>query len=302
MISIIIPFYNEDANIMPLIDEVVSVMDAQKKPYEVVLVDDGSTKKFEMHNVKYENIHLFSHRKRMGKGAALKTGIAHAQGDILIFMDGDLQDDPRDIPHFLASIAEGNDLVNGIRTTRSDTFLIKFYSSFANKVLRTLLKSPFTDINCGFKACRRTVLEEAPLYANNFRFLPLWVALRGYRVSEVSVHNRKRIHGVSKFGASKVFVGVLDLLTAYFVFRFAEKPLHFFGIIGGSLFGAGFLISLYLTIERLFYHVMLYRRPILWLGIVLMIIGIQFIMTGLIADLVVYHHKYPHTKSDSIEE
>jgi glycosyltransferase involved in cell wall biosynthesis len=302
MISIIIPFYNEEENIPTLLEEIEEAMHSQKEAYEIVLVDDGSQKKYKLGGQKNETIQLLTHRKRIGKGAALKTGIQAARGDTVIFMDGDLQDDPHDIPLFLTELGKGNELVNGVRAQRSDSFLIRFYSSFANNVLRRIFKSPFTDINCGFKACKREVLEDAPLYANNFRFLPLWVALHGYQVSEVAVHNRKRIHGKSKFGTTKVFVGMLDMMTAYFVYRFAEKPLHFFGMIGGTIFSLGFFISLYLSIERIFYHVLLYRRPLLWLGIVLMIIGIQFIMTGLIADLIVYHHTFTRSKSGTIKE
>ncbi|PIV08734.1 glycosyltransferase, partial [Candidatus Roizmanbacteria bacterium CG03_land_8_20_14_0_80_39_12] len=261
----------------------------ENKPFEVVLVDDGSEKKIQISNS--NSIKLIEHKKRMGKGEALKTGMSHANGNIIIFMDGDLQDDPHDFPSFFAKLEDGYDLVNGIRSKRKDTGIIQLYSHLANSVLRNIFKSPFTDINCGFKAFKREVLENMPLYGNNFRFLPLSAYYQGFKVAEIPVNNRKRIHGESKFGMSKLFIGLLDMTTAYFVFKFAERPLHFFGTMGGILFSAGFFISLYLAYERIFFNVLLYRRPLLQLGIVLIIVGIQIVMTGLIGELIVYLNK-----------
>lgn len=291
MISIIIPFFNEEKNIPVLLAEIDHVMKKEESVYEVVLVDDGSTEQIQKLNIKDQNVKLVRHRKRMGKGAALKTGVEHAQGDIIVFMDGDLQDDPADLPSLMKKLSEGYDLVNGVRTHRQDTGIIKTYSKSANKVLQYIFKSPFTDINCGFKMFKKEVLNDMPLYGNNFRFLPLSAYYQGFKVTEVPVHNRKRIHGVSKFGAMKLFIGILDMTTAYFVFQFAERPLHFFGTIGSAIFSVGFVWSAYLAFERIFFNVLLYRRPSLWLGILLMIIGMQVLMTGLIGELIVYLNK-----------
>jgi glycosyltransferase involved in cell wall biosynthesis len=291
MISIIIPFFNEEKNIPILLQEIDEAMKKENREYEVILIDDGSQEKFKIANFKLQNIHLFTHKKRMGKGEALRTGVHHAHGELYVFMDGDLQDDPTDLTKFIKKISDGADLVNGVREKRKDTFLIKMYSFFANILLRNLFHSPFTDINCGFKMFKKETLDDFPLYGNNFRFFPLSVYYRGFEVSEVLVHNRKRIHGTSKFGPMKLFTGVLDMTTAYFVYIFADRPLHFFGMIGGILFSIGFLISIYLAIERIFFNVLLYRRPLLQLGIVLIIVGIQVIMTGLIGELIVYFNK-----------
>jgi len=291
MISIIIPYYNEEKNIPILTEEINTVMKQTGKEYEVILVDDGSTAKLQPTTHNLPTITYIEHKKRMGKGEALNTGLAVARGDIIVFMDGDLQDDPHDIPSFLQKIEEGYELVNGIRSKRKDTGIIKLYSGLANVVLRGAFKSPFTDINCGFKMFKRKVVDSSPLYGNNFRFLPLSAYYQGFKVGEVAVNNRKRMHGTSKFGVSKLFIGLLDMVTAYFVFKFAERPLHFFGMIGGVLFSVGFAISLYLTIERLFFNVLLYQRPLLQLGIVLIIVGIQIIMTGLMGELIVYFNK-----------
>lgn len=290
-ISIIIPFYNEEKNIPVLLTEIEDVMKKTSISYEVILVDDGSEQKIEGHKIQTERVRLFVHKKRMGKGEALRTGVEHAQGDYIFFMDGDLQDDPHDIPHFLAEAEKGVDIVNGVRAKRKESPLIKLYSKIANILLHNVFHSPFTDINCGFKLFKKEVLDEIPLYGNNFRFLPLAGYYRGYKVSEVRVNNRKRVHGTSKFGAGKVFVGILDMLAAYFIFQFAERPLQFFGIIGGAFFSIGFLISLYLTIERIFFNELLYRRPLLQFGVLLIMIGIQVGMTGLIGELIVYQGK-----------
>ena len=291
MLSIIIPFYNEEKNIPILLGEIENVVKKEKIECEVILVDDGSECKVESSKLKAENVHLFFHKKRMGKGEALRTGVLHAKGDIYSFMDGDLQDDPADLGKFLQKIKEGADLVNGIREKRKDTLLIKMYSFIANIILKRFFHSPFSDINCGFKMFKKETLDTFPLYGNNFRFFPLSVYYRGFKVSEVSVHNRKRSYGVSKFGPLKVFTGILDMTTAYFVYIFAERPLHFFGMIGGVLFLLGLLISLYLAFERIFFNILLYRRPLLQLGIVLIIVGIQIVMTGLIGELIVYFNK-----------
>lgn len=290
MISIIIPFYNEAESIPVLVELLNSQLVKLKKEFEIILVDDGSE---EISKIKDQrsNIKLIHHRKRLGKGEALKTGIENSSGDKIIFMDGDLQDDPSDLQNFLKKIDEGYDFVNGIREKRNDNLLVKFYSSIVAWFLKTFLNSPYTDINCGYKAFRKEVLKDFIFYGNNFRFFPLAVFYNGFMVTEINVQNNKRKFGKSKFGPSKLFTGLLDTLTAYFLFKFSEKPLHFFGTIGGITFLIGFLISLYLTIERLFFGVLLVTRPLLWLGILLIIIGIQVVMTGIIGELIVYLNK-----------
>lgn len=287
MISVIIPFYNEKENLPLLVDKLRSELNKTKRDYEIVLVDDGSTDDYKS----ILAVKIVKHKKRMGKGQALKTGIENSTGDIVVFMDADLQDDPKDLSRFLKKLEEGYDFVNGIREKRRDNFLVKVYSALAAAFLKTFLRSPFTDINCGFKAFKRAVVSEFAFYGNNFRFFPLAVFYQGYKVGEIPVTNNPRKYGVSKFGPGKLAIGVFDTLTAYFLYRFSEKPLHFFGTIGGIIFLAGFLLSLYLTIERLFFGVLLITRPILWLGLLLIIVGVQIVMTGIIGELLVYLNK-----------
>lgn len=295
MISIIIPFCNEEKNISLLHEELTSVLAQHKYEYEILFIDDGSAdhsrKEVEHISQKDDHVHILFHRKRFGKGEALQTGLKQAKGDLIIFMDADLQDDPHDLPSFIKKIEEGYDFVNGIRVDRKDNIIVKTYSKIAKIFLNIFLRSPLTDVNCGFKAFKKEVLNEVVLYGNNFRFFPLAAHYKGFRVTEIPVHNRVRRFGKSKFGIGKLLTGIFDTVTAHFLYRFAEKPLHFFGAWGILFFGIGFIITFYLAFERIFFSMPLYRRPLLQLGILLIIVGIQVIMTGIIGELIVYMHK-----------
>lgn len=291
MISIIIPFHNEEENLSPLIDQIGREMG--KRTYEIVCIDDGSTDKSRSVMTrladKNERIIFLSHRTQMGKGAALKNGIAKAKGDVIVFMDADLQDDPADISKFLEKIDNGYELVNGWRKDRHDGIIKTIPSKIGNVlILRYVLQSKFHDINCGYKAMRRDVLDQVHLYGDHFRFIPLIAERKGFKTTEVVVAHHGRAHGKSKYGFFRRFTIFADILTSYFIFRFAEKPLHFFGSIGGLLFGAGFAVATYLSYERLFHGILLYRRPALLFALSLIIVGIQVILTGIVAELVVY--------------
>lgn len=306
MISVIIPFYNEEKNLPVLTGKLSEVLGKLKTDFEIIFIDDGSTDRSSSKlksqisnlNLNTENFRIISHKKRKGKGKALLTGINNARGDIFVFIDADLQDDPSDLPKLLKKLNEGYDLVNGVRVDRQDSYLVKLYSSLAAKFLRIFLRSPYTDINCPFKVFRRSVLTDFSFYGNNFRFFPLTVFLNGYKVTEIPVKNHKRRYGQTKFGSGKLFLGIFDTITAYFLYKFSERPLHFFGLIGSVSFAIGSMILIYLGFERIFFGIMLYRRPILFLGILLVIVGIQVVMTGIIAELIVYLNK----KSDKLKE
>jgi len=305
MISVIIPFYNEKESLPILIESLVLELNRLKKEYEIILVDDGSDdnyiSKLKTQNskvqLKSKNFKILIHKKRLGKGEALKTGVENSKGKILVFMDADLQDDPKDLVKFFKKIDEGYDFVNGYRVNRQDNFLIKIYSKAASCFLRFFLNSPFSDINCGFKVFKHQVLKDFVFYGNNFRFFPLFVFYQGFKVAEVPVFNHPRRFGKSKFGSKKLFIGIFDMLTAYFLYKFSEKPIHFFGILGGIISLCGFFILVVLAYERIFYNVLLYRRPILWFGVLLLIVGVQIILTGIIGELIVYLNKKNNKKS-----
>jgi len=293
MISIIIPFHNEKENLPLLVDSLIKEL--KDKEYEILLINDGSDDG-SMLNLKSKisnpNVKSINHKKKLGKGWALKTGIENSKGEIIVFMDADLQDDPADLNKFFNKINQGYDFVNGIRRGRhKGNIVLELYSFLAGVFLKIFLHSPYSDINCGFKAFKKEVLKDFVFYGNNFRFFPLHVFYNGYKVGEIEVKNNKRKFGKSKFGPGKLIGGIFDTLTAYFIYRFSEKPLHFFGYIGGVIFLAGFIILAYLGFERIFFNVLLYRRPVLFLGMILVIIGIQIVMTGIIGELVVYLSK-----------
>jgi hypothetical protein len=207
-------------------------------------------------------------------------------------MDADLQDDPDELPAFIEKIKEGYDFVNGWRKKRNDNLIKTLPSYIGNRIiLKNVLKSQYHDINCGFKAMRRDIMEEIVLYGDNFRFLPIAAEKQGFKTTEIPIKHHERHHGQSKYGFFKRFSIFADIFTAYFLFRFSEKPLHFFASVGGVFFLVGFAINLYLTVERLFFDALLVTRPLLQLGTLLIIVGIQIILTGVIAELVVYMHK-----------
>ncbi len=278
-----------------LYQEINEILAKEKIESEIIFVNDGSTDASEKEVEKISNndnrVKYFYHKRRFGKGKALDKGIRESKGDIVIFMDADLQDNPKDIPKFIKRLNEGYDLVNGVRVTRKENSIIRFYSRLANNFLKRFSQSPFTDINCGFKAFRRQVLDGIALYGNNFRFLPLAAYYAGFKVTEVEIDNRPRRFGRSKFGLGKPAIGMIDMTTAYFLYKFSEKPLHFFGAIGGFFFIVGFIIALILSIGRIFFGLLLYRRPALLLAILLIIVGIQIVMTGIIGELIVYLNK-----------
>lgn len=293
-ISVIIPFHNEKENLPILIPDLKEKLRNLKVKYEIILVDDGSLDEYREGLKEHldTTCRLVVLSRQMGKGRALTEGLNDAKGSFIVFMDADLQDDPEDLVRFYDKINNGYDLVNGFRFDRKDNPLIKIYSKLARFFLQRYLSSPFSDINCGFKMFRKEVLEEVVLYGNNFRFLPLAAFYEGFRVSEVKVHNKPRLHGSSKYGVKKLFIGVIDMISAYFLYKFAERPLHFFGSIGASVLVLGGIALMWVTYERIFEGVLLYRRPALQYAIFLVILGIQIIMTGIIGELIVYlHHK-----------
>jgi len=293
MISIIIPFYNENGNLSLLIDQLAEMEKKIHEPLEVLLVDDGSTDKAIMDiKLKKTTFTVLYHRKRFGKGKALLTGFKESKGDTVVFMDADLQNDPFELPNFLATLEKGYDMVIGWRKDRKDP-LSKLIPSYIFNVilLKLFFGSKFHDINCGYKAMKRKVLEEIPLYGDNYRFLPIMAEQAGFRTTELIIRHQPRKFGKSKYGFFRLLSGLFDTITTYFIYKFSDKPLHFFGPIGGLLFVVGLVITLDLSIGRIFYHMQLYRRPLLLFGTLLITVGIQLVMTGIIAELVVYLRK-----------
>lgn len=295
-ISIVIPFLNEKGNLKELYTQIVKAL--ADFDYEIVFVDDGSTdgsyEEISRSTKNDKNVSFIRHRNRQGKGEALSKGVQKAKGSIIVFMDADLQDDPADLPAFLEKIESGADLVNGYRHARKDTAIMKSISSIGNKLLwRYVLKTHLHDMNCGFKAFKKEVLEDFVFYGDNYRFIAYLAEQKGYAVAEVKVNNRERVHGTSKYSAVKLFYGLIDTITTYFIIRFSQKPFHFFGSIGTAILAIGTIIGTVLTWQWYFYGEVLHRRPLLLFAMLLIIVGVQFFLTGIVAELVVYlQHKH----------
>jgi glycosyltransferase involved in cell wall biosynthesis len=291
-ISIVVPFYNEEDNIEELYNQLTRVLKGLRLSYELIFIDDGSTdrspnilqKVFESD----ETVKVIRLRKNFGQTAALQAGFDHAKGEIIISMDGDLQHDPDDIPKLLAPMAEGFDIASGWRKDRKDHFLLRRFPSWvANRIMRLLSGVKIHDFGTTFKAYRRDVLEGIRLYGELHRFIPALISRTGVKITEVPIKNVVRQKGKSKYGLSRIRKVLFDLITVKFIISFIDRPLQFFGLIGLVLGGIGFTIALILTLGFYFLEWSI-RENLgnLILGVFLMILGLQFIMTGLLAEII----------------
>ena len=289
-ISIVIPVLNERENAKPLFDEIIDVLQAiDTASYEVIFVDDGSTDgTFDVLTTLHElnpHIIVLQFRRNFGKSAALSAGFAEAEGEVVFTMDGDLQDNPVEIPRFLAKLDEGYDLVSGWKYPRLDPLTKTFPSKLWNLLLRMTTGVNLHDFNCGFKAYRRDVVQDMQLYGELYRYIPVLADQKGYRVTEIQVAHRPRLHGTSKFGFKRFGRGFFDLLTILFLGTYSWRPLHLFGGIGGVVSVAGSLVLIYLTVLWLMGDRPIGNRPLLTLGVLLVTVGVQFLSIGLLAEM-----------------
>jgi glycosyltransferase involved in cell wall biosynthesis len=288
-ISIIIPLYNEEDSLNELTKQIVGVLQGLEKSYEICFVDDGSTddslqriKKLREEN---QNIKILSFRKNYGKSAALSEGFKMASGDIIITIDADLQDDPAEIPNLISKINDGYDLVSGWKKKRHDPITKTLPSKLFNYITARFTGIKIHDFNCGLKAYRQEVIKEIPVYGSLHRYLPVLAHWKGFAVGEIIVQHHARKYGVTKYGWRRFFDGFFDLFTVLFLTRYRQKPLHLFGFFGMTSFTAGFLISVYLTILW-FQGYGIGNRPLLFLGILLIIVGMQSFSIGLIGEMI----------------
>jgi len=292
-VSIVVPLYNEEESLRPLYQEIKKGLKLVNCDYEILFVDDGSKDKslaVIKELVKIDNkIRYFSFRTNYGKSAALQIAFKNATGDAIITMDADLQDDPLEIPNLLKKLDEGYDLVSGWKKQRFDPFIKKISSKFFNFVTRFLTGVKLHDFNCGLKAYRKAVVQTVDVYGEMHRYIPVLADWKGFTVSEIVVKHHPRKFGKTKFGVSRFFKGFIDLITVIFTIRFIKRPMHLFGFIGLLLTFAGFGIGLWLTIEKIFYQIGINNRPIFFLAILLMIVGVQFFAIGLIGELIVHN-------------
>lgn len=295
-ISVVIPVYNEEDSLDRLYSELKESLGRLDKEHEILFVDDGSRdRSLEcLKRIRDADpaVKVISFRKNFGQTAALSAGFDHARGDIVITMDADLQNDPADIPMLLDKIGEGYDLVSGWRHDRKDKWLSRRLPSIlANKLISWATDVTLNDYGCTLKAIRQEVVQNITLYGELHRFIPAVASWMGVRIAEVKVNHRARVAGESKYGISRVIRVLLDLITVKFLLSYSGRPIQFFGLPGLLCGTLGGLIAVYLTIQRLFFGVALGDRPLLLLAVLLIIVGIQFIVFGLLGELQIrtYH-------------
>jgi len=309
-LSVVVPMYNEIENVAPLIDEVQAALDAYPFPWELLVVDDGSRdgtgQALEQHGATVgPHIRVIRLWRNFRQTAAMQAGIDAARGDVIVTMDGDLQNDPRDIPKLVARLLQADlDFVAGWRKDRQDGFwLRKFPSRIANSLIRKSTGLQFNDLGCSLKAFRGSVLREVRLYGEMHRFIPAWLATvtSPQRMDEVPVNHRARVAGTSKYGLSRTFRVITDLLSMHFFLNYGTRPGHFFGGIGLFTGSVGGVILAWLAVEKFVMGQSIGGRPLLTMGFFLVIAGLQLLLTGVLAELLIriyydgrhaqpYHH------------
>ena len=294
MISVVVPVHNEERSVALLLDELGSALDGQGLSWEAVFVDDGSTdgtfSALTRLHAAADNVRVIRLRRNFGKAAALQAGFEAAEGEIIVTIDGDLQDDPAEIPRLLAKLEEGFDLVSGWKTKRRDPLSRRIPSRIFNGVSGRVSGLRLHDLNCGLKAYRAEVLRDLRIYGELHRFIPVLAHYRGFRVAELPVNHRPREHGRSRYGVERYLRGFLDLLTVTFMGRYRQRPLHLFGGLGLGLSLLGGIVLAYLTVLKVAGQA-IGQRPLLTLGVLLVVVGLQFLSLGLLSELITSHHE-----------
>jgi len=306
MISIVIPVFNEQASLEPLHHEIGTVMGPLGEDYEIIFVDDGSTDDstdvIRALATADDRTHYVALRRNSGKSAALQVGFNKARGDTIITMDGDLQDDPAEIPRFLDELKSGCDLVSGWKIDRQDSREKTVPSAIFNRVVSLLSGLKLNDYNCGFKCYRRQVVDEIRLYGELHRFVPLLAHKKGFRIKELAIHHRKRRFGISKFGLERYARGFFDLLTVIFITTYLNRPMHLFGWVAAFFFVLGATLFGYLFFGRWLGGESIGTSPLFSISIFLVSTGIQVFVIGTIAELIVYNRERERLDSYSIKE
>ncbi len=289
-VSVVLPILDEVESLGVLHRELTEALQQLGRPYEILFVDDGSrdgsferVEKLRLEDPRVRGLQL---RRNFGKAAALAVGFREAQGDVIVTLDADLQDDPAEVPKLFARLEDGFDLVSGWKQDRQDPRSKTWPSRLFNWVTGLLTGIRLHDFNSGFKIYRREVVEELRLYGELHRFIPALAAWRGFHVTEVPVHHRARRYGRSKFGSARLWRGFLDLLTVLFLTRYTRRPLHLFGGLGLIAWTVGFAVNLYLTGIWLSGAEPIGQRPLLAFGVLSMLVGVQFFAVGLLSELV----------------
>jgi dolichol-phosphate mannosyltransferase len=304
VISVVVPVHDEERSVALLYDELRSALEQLDTPWEAIFVDDGSTdgtfSALTRLHAAEQNVRVVRLRRNFGKAAALVAGFDQARGETVVTIDGDLQDDPAEIPRLLAKLDEGFDLVSGWKTHRRDPLSRRILSRIFNRVTSAFSGVRLHDMNCGLKAYRAEVVHGLRLYGELHRFIPVLAHYRGFRIAELPVNHRPREHGRSRYGVERYVRGFLDLLTVSFIGRYRHRPLHLFGGFGLVLGFMGSAILIYLTVVKALGHA-IGQRPLLLLGVLLVVIGMQFFSLGLISEMITSHHEERAQERDRAE-
>jgi glycosyltransferase involved in cell wall biosynthesis len=296
-ISVVVPVFNEEGNLGELHRRLTGVLQGLERPYEFVFVDDGSSdgtwNLIKSLRASDQHIVALRHRRNFGKAQALANGFSVASGDAIITMDGDLQDDPDELPRFIEELESGNDLVSGWKQRRQDPLGKTAPSRVFNWTVRRVSGVKLHDFNCGFKGYRKEVTKTIRLYGELHRFTPVLAAAEGFRIKELPVKHHPRTWGKSKYGWSRLVKGFLDLLTVAFLTKYKQRPMHLFGLPGLLSLMLGVVIGLFLTFQRLVQDEAIGTRPLLMLAVLLVVIGAQFFGLGLLGEFLAHGSNAP---------
>ena len=294
-LSVVVPLFNERAALDDLYQRLSAVLTELARTYEIIFVDDGSTDgsfmKLKEFRAADRSVRYIRFRRNFGKSAALAAGFRVARHEVIVTLDADLQDMPEQLPLLLDKLDQGYDIVCGWRYHRHDKLTKRIGSRIYNLVTALLTGVRLHDLNCGFKCIRRQVLDEVMVYGERHRYIPVLASYRGFRLGEVQIEHAPRAHGSSRYGLERVLGGVFSLLTVILMTRYTNKPLHFFGLMGTLLFAVGFLVDAYLIIVRIVYSQWLTNRPALIIGTLLIIVGVQLVLFGLLAEMIAFSYR-----------
>lgn len=295
-LSIVIPVFNEEKNVALLHKEILEVFKKDNLKGEIIFVDDGSSDGTVEEIKKMHSLKAIFFRRNFGQTAALDAGIKASQGEIIITMDGDLQNDPADISLLLDKLDEGFDVVSGWRKKRQDPFSKKFLSQGADKLRKLLINDGIHDSGCTLKAYKKECFEGIDLYGEMHRFIPAIIRINGFKIGEIEVHHRARVAGKTKYNYKRVLKGFLDMVSVWFWRKFSNRPLHLFGGLGFFFSLLGFSLLIFMAVQRFFYAMPLGNRIWPILGVFLILMGVQFFISGLLADIAI--KSYHQTKNE----
>lgn len=307
-VSIVVPAYNEEQNVGLLYEKVKKVMEREKYNYEIIYIDDGSTdntyKVLTKLNDKDKKVKIIKFRKNFGQTSAMDAGFKYAKGEIIIPMDADLQNDPEDIPRLIRKLNEGYDVVSGWRKKRKDSLFKHLVSRTANLLRKLLINDKIHDSGCTLKAYKKECFEDVNLYGEMHRFIPALLEWKGFKVTEIPVRHHSRKYGKTKYGFKRTIKGFLDMLVVKFWMQYSTRPVHLFGGLGILMSFLGVIIGIYLAIIKIIFNQSIANRPLLLLSVLLIILGVQFVIFGIVADIQIksyYEEKRPYNIKEIIE-